>query len=49
MLMGQWRRPPTPPGYWSIGFPTTQDVKAQNERADEMVKKREAEVRRDAA
>lgn len=44
-----WRRPPTPPDYWKIGFPTTQDVEKVNRQADEMVARREAEVRREAA
>ncbi|BEJ02442.1 hypothetical protein CcaverHIS631_0702370 [Cutaneotrichosporon cavernicola] len=44
-----WRRPPTPPDYWKIAFPTTQEVESVNRRADEMTAAREAEVRREAA
>ncbi|RXK36537.1 hypothetical protein M231_06196 [Tremella mesenterica] len=40
-----WIRPPTPPGYWNIGFPTTQDVQEQNKKADEMVREKEAKLR----
>jgi hypothetical protein len=44
-----WRKPPTPPDYWKIGFPSTQDVARVNEQADEMARKRDAEIRREAA
>ncbi|TXT04417.1 uncharacterized protein COLE_07236 [Cutaneotrichosporon oleaginosum] len=44
-----WRRPPTPPDFWKIAFPTTQEVEDVNRRADEMTAAREAEVRREAA
>lgn len=44
-----WRKPPTPPDYWKIGFPSTQDVERVNEQADEMERKRQAEIRREAA
>ncbi|EIW71988.1 hypothetical protein TREMEDRAFT_23406, partial [Tremella mesenterica DSM 1558] len=40
-----WIRPPTPPKYWNIGFPTTQDVQEQNKKADEMVREKEAKLR----
>lgn len=45
----QWKRPPTPPGYWAIGFPSTQNVAEQNQKADMMVKEKEAQIRREAA
>lgn len=32
----QWARAATPPAYWSMGFPTTQEVREINERAEEM-------------
>ena len=51
MLAGtdrQWRRPPTPPGYWAIGFPGTQLVREQNELADQMHRKKEADIHREA-
>jgi len=44
-----WRKPPTPPDYWKIGFPSTQDVERVNEQADEMERRRQAEIRREAA
>ncbi|KAK4685524.1 hypothetical protein P7C73_g4625, partial [Tremellales sp. Uapishka_1] len=44
-----WEKAPTPPGYWQIGFPTTQEVAVQNEKADTMDKEKEAKIRRDAA
>ncbi|KAJ7680643.1 DNA repair protein endonuclease SAE2/CtIP C-terminus-domain-containing protein [Mycena polygramma] len=31
-----WARPKTPPSYWSIGFPNTQEVVSINEKAREM-------------
>ncbi|KAL7418522.1 hypothetical protein Q5752_006980 [Cryptotrichosporon argae] len=44
-----WQKPPTPPEFWQIGFPTTQDVQAINAEADEMNRKREAQIRHEAA
>lgn len=44
-----WQRPATPPDFWKIGFPSTQDVDEVNARADEMVRERETEARREAA
>lgn len=32
----QWAPPSTPPDYWSIGFPTTQEVANINKRAEDM-------------
>jgi hypothetical protein len=43
----QWVRPPTPPGYWSIAFPTTQDVDAQNKKADAMDREKEERMMKD--
>ncbi|WVQ66943.1 uncharacterized protein L199_005134 [Kwoniella botswanensis] len=43
-----WMKPPTPPGYWKIGFPSTQDVREQNEQADKMMKEKEERIRREA-
>jgi DNA repair protein endonuclease SAE2/CtIP C-terminus len=47
-----WERARTPPGYWNIGFPDTQEAADINERASEMHRqKREAvekEVRKGA-
>lgn len=45
----QWERPPTPPGFWKIGFPTTQDVEEQNKRADEMQREKEEKIRKEAS
>ena len=35
-----WHRPKTPPGYWDIGFPDTQEVLDINRRAAEMHKRK---------
>lgn len=43
-----WTRPKTPPSYWDIGFPNTQQVGGINERAREMREEGEREVRREA-
>ena len=45
----QWRKPPTPPGFWQIAFPNTQDVEQQNAMADQMTAERDAQVRREVA
>ncbi|KAI9569073.1 DNA repair protein endonuclease SAE2/CtIP C-terminus-domain-containing protein [Boletus coccyginus] len=39
-----WHRPKTPPGYWDIGFPDTQEVSDINRRAAEMHKRKLVEV-----
>jgi hypothetical protein len=31
-----WERASTPPGYWNIGFPSTQEASDINEQAKEM-------------
>ncbi|WWC91750.1 uncharacterized protein L201_006697 [Kwoniella dendrophila CBS 6074] len=43
-----WIRPPTPPGYWKIGFPSTQDVEEQNQQADRMLEEKEERIRKEA-
>ncbi|KAK6909370.1 hypothetical protein I203_103387 [Kwoniella mangroviensis CBS 8507] len=43
-----WVKPPTPPGYWKIGFPSTQDVRDQNEQADKMIKEKEVRIKKEA-
>ncbi|KAL0959048.1 hypothetical protein HGRIS_014352 [Hohenbuehelia grisea] len=47
----QWARAGTPPGYWDIGFPSTQEAIAINDQAEVMHRKKEetieAEARRD--
>ncbi|EED78212.1 predicted protein, partial [Postia placenta Mad-698-R] len=40
----QWERPLTPPGYWEIGFPDTQETSAINEKAREMHERKRARV-----
>ncbi|KAJ7647055.1 DNA repair protein endonuclease SAE2/CtIP C-terminus-domain-containing protein [Roridomyces roridus] len=44
----QWARPKTPPSYWCIGFPNTQEAADINERAREMHKEKEAKVQEEA-
>ncbi|KAA1476322.1 hypothetical protein DENSPDRAFT_867256 [Dentipellis sp. KUC8613] len=44
----QWARGRTPPGYWDIGFPTTQEAAGINERAREMQRGMFEEVEREA-
>ncbi|KAF8227220.1 hypothetical protein L208DRAFT_1433702 [Tricholoma matsutake] len=40
----QWERAHTPPGYWNIGFPDTQEAADINERAREMHRRKREEV-----
>jgi hypothetical protein len=44
-----WERPKTPPNYWDIGFPTTQEVGDINERAEQMHQEKVLEIEREAA
>jgi len=44
----QWERPPTPPGYWNIGFPDTQAVEKINEQAAEMHRRKREAVAKEA-
>ncbi|KAH9974510.1 hypothetical protein BJV74DRAFT_863381 [Russula compacta] len=44
----QWERPPTPPGYWEIGFPDTQAVEKINEQAADMHRQKRAAVAKEA-
>jgi hypothetical protein len=44
----QWQQGGTPPGYWSIGFPTSQDAEEQNRLAEQMTREKEARIRREA-
>ncbi|KAF5372374.1 hypothetical protein D9615_009280 [Tricholomella constricta] len=39
-----WDRPKTPPGYWNIGFPDTQEAENINEQAREMHRKKREEI-----
>ncbi len=43
-----WARPQTPPGYWNIGFPDTQEARDINERAEEMHQRKLRDVEREA-
>ncbi|KAG6873164.1 hypothetical protein C0995_002013 [Termitomyces sp. Mi166 len=42
-----WERPKTPPGYWNIGFPDTQETEDINERAREMHRRKREVVERE--
>lgn len=44
----QWERPKTPPGYWEIAFPDTQEAAAINAQAREMHKQKRARVEEEA-
>ncbi|KAG5637565.1 hypothetical protein H0H81_004142 [Sphagnurus paluster] len=43
-----WERGKTPPGYWNIGFPDTQEAEDINERAREMHEQKREEIQRAA-
>jgi len=43
-----WAQANTPPGYWEIGFPDTQAVGNINEKAEQMHKKKKAEIDKEA-
>lgn len=43
-----WAPPSTPPKYWSIGFPDTQEVKEINREAGEMIEAKKARVEAEA-
>ncbi|KAJ6594227.1 hypothetical protein B0H19DRAFT_1094541 [Mycena capillaripes] len=43
-----WARGKTPPSYWSIGFPTTQEVVSINEKAREMHQEKQKMVQEEA-
>jgi hypothetical protein len=45
----QWDRPTTPPAYWQIGFPDTQEVRNINEKAEEMHQQKQRMMEREAA
>ncbi|KAJ3575007.1 hypothetical protein NP233_g1379 [Leucocoprinus birnbaumii] len=42
-----WARSNTPPGYWNIGFPDTQEARVINEQAEEMHQRKFREVERE--
>ncbi len=44
----QWERAKTPPGYWNIGFPTTQEVAAMNAEAARMHERKRVMVAEEA-
>ena len=43
-----WAPPSTPPKYWSIGFPDTQEVREINREAEEMIEAKKAHVEAEA-
>jgi hypothetical protein len=43
-----WAPPSTPPKYWSIGFPDTQEVREINREAEEMIEAKKARVETEA-
>ncbi|KAI5454056.1 hypothetical protein NCC49_005047 [Naganishia albida] len=43
-----WTAPSTPPMYWNIGFPSTQDVAVINQEAQRQKEAKRAEMRREA-
>ena len=43
-----WPRAKTPPGYWNIGFPSTQEVAAMNAEAARMHERKRAMVAEEA-
>ena len=43
-----WERSKTPPGYWNIGFPSTQEALDINEQAKEMHREKLAMVEHEA-
>ncbi|KDR79382.1 hypothetical protein GALMADRAFT_243412 [Galerina marginata CBS 339.88] len=44
-----WARATTPPGYWNIGFPDTQEVGDINDQAKEIHKRKKDDVDKEAA
>jgi hypothetical protein len=44
----KWERASTPPGYWNIGFPSTQEASDINEKAKEMHRQKLAMVEQEA-
>ncbi|KAF4584900.1 hypothetical protein EYR40_001726 [Pleurotus pulmonarius] len=44
----QWVRGRTPPGYWNIGFPSTQEANDINDYADDMHRRKQEEIEKEA-
>ena len=44
----QWQQGGTPPDYWNIGFPSTQEAADINEQAKEMHQKKKEEIQFEA-
>ncbi|EIN07620.1 hypothetical protein PUNSTDRAFT_114129 [Punctularia strigosozonata HHB-11173 SS5] len=44
----QWAGPSTPPGYWDIGFPDTQQAAEINRRAHRMIERKGENIRHEA-
>jgi len=43
-----WERASTPPGYWNIGFPSTQEASDINQQANEMHRRKMELVEQEA-
>jgi len=44
----EWARAKTPPSYWDIGFPNTQQVEIINEKAKDMHKRKQDDIEKEA-
>ncbi|EEB87232.1 hypothetical protein MPER_15504, partial [Moniliophthora perniciosa FA553] len=44
----RWARGQTPPGYWDIGFPSTQEAVDINQKAKEMHRQKREQVEKEA-
>lgn len=44
-----WDRPKTPPAYWNIGFPSTQEAKEINAKAERMHQEKVEGLEREVA
>lgn len=44
----KWTPPRTPPDYWNIGFPTTQEAEDINRRAEEMHEEKRRRIEAEA-
>ncbi|CED83260.1 DNA repair protein Sae2/CtIP [Phaffia rhodozyma] len=44
-----WEEPPTPPGYWNIGFPSSPEIAAQNQEAERLAQAKRARIEAEAS
>jgi hypothetical protein len=44
----QWQGPSTPPGYWDIGFPDTQQAAEINRRAQHLIEDKDKSIEQEA-